>query len=233
MCQSVSVAGQSNAGGPSNASESGTSIHPFEHEYAVEPELRRADFPKVSFWERRDYNTWKSSQKGVSGITLGKRGNAQASQGMNVNMQYVENANGIPVDGFRAASIRSTAYSIFFELKERGCAPTVFSKIVQHAKVHYIVEMERNHPELRLCANHWKSLFVATQNYPSWYGHHGMDVKTEAGDSDDAAQGAIDRTGKRRAATLSASVLPKRARTRTDDISKVRLHSVPVTQLTG
>src|SRR5882762_3284213 len=38
-------------------------------------------------------------------------------------------------------------------------------------------------PELALCANSWKSKWIATQNYPSWYNSHGkLMVKVEAPD---------------------------------------------------
>jgi hypothetical protein len=41
--------------------------------------------------------------------------------------------------------------------------------------------MEQQFPELALCADSWKSKWIPTQNYPSWYNSHGkLMVKVKA-----------------------------------------------------
>jgi hypothetical protein len=45
--------------------------------------------------------------------------------------------------------------------------------------------MEQHFPKLALCADSWKSKYIATQNDPSWYNSHvKLIVKVEVPDND-------------------------------------------------
>ena len=41
----------------------------------------------------------------------------------------------------------------------------------------YTAEMERRWPVLRYCENHWKVRYLATKNYPQWYGKYEEKMK--------------------------------------------------------
>jgi hypothetical protein len=120
------------------------------------------------------YTTWKNQTKNIKGVTDPSKktnvpGKTQAADGENVQMQYVVDEKGTPVDGFRAAEMRKVARSIWAEIASAGLAP---DKWMTDAGLgvadHYNHEMQARFPELRLCDNGWKPEQIAKDYYPSW-----------------------------------------------------------------
>jgi len=68
----------------------------------------KADYPKVQFWDRRTWDTHVKNKKDSTSINQSapQRGGARKSQNINVTMQYVEDGDGVPVDGDRAGAMR-------------------------------------------------------------------------------------------------------------------------------
>ena len=100
------------------------------------------------------------------------RGNKRAANGENVLMSYVEDENGVGVDGHKATGMRSLMREIFAHLYSQGVHPRTWAKgdlIVQNF---YRETMYRRFPELRLCEGSWKVDKIAIDNYSSWRDVH-------------------------------------------------------------
>ncbi|KAJ7836241.1 hypothetical protein B0H14DRAFT_3705330 [Mycena olivaceomarginata] len=125
------------------------------------------DFPLVQYWTREDF---KGDTSGVSNHTgPNPRGASLVSQGVNVRMKYIENANG--------------EAQIWFELVKKGIAPRTWGKAGLDVATLYNDEMCRKFPELRYCADNWKAQAYATANYSSWYSTHGPEKTSKKGGS--------------------------------------------------
>ncbi len=98
----------------------------------------------------------------------GKRGKARASEGINVNMQYVVDKQGNPVDGHRATEIRRVARGIWEHLLTRSLAPERWSNASMRTMDIYKHEMQSRCEELRLCEDAWKAHQIAFDYYWSW-----------------------------------------------------------------
>jgi hypothetical protein len=106
-------------------------------------------------------------------------------RGINISMRYVEDEHGVPIDGFRVKTILGAAHQLFFQLWEVKRHPKTWGAAGTETLQAYCQEMEQQFPELALCTNSWKSKYIATQNYPSWYNSHGkLMVKAEVSDDD-------------------------------------------------
>ncbi len=99
----------------------------------------------------------------------GQQGRARAAEGINVKMRYVVDRDGVPVDGHRAAVIRSVARAFWNELSNKGLAPSKWKggSSLQITEA-YRLQMENLCEELRLCENGWKAEQIAIDNYSSW-----------------------------------------------------------------
>ncbi|KAJ3911923.1 hypothetical protein F5877DRAFT_85393 [Lentinula edodes] len=151
----------------------------------VEPEAcLESDYPEIEFWHKV---TWKSTRRKQSQESYigneedeeeddkqGKmRGNSRASKGINVSMRWVEEKNGEIIDGYRATYIRGFAFGLLFELLKQGKLPLKWSMASNDVKIWFYTEMARQIPELRYCADHWKTQEIATTIYPGWISRHG------------------------------------------------------------
>jgi len=72
---------------------------------------------------------------------IGAPGKARASQGENVTMWFVEDQNGVVVDGFRASAIRKFSREIWLGLANIGKAPKTWGKIDARVAAEYRTEM--------------------------------------------------------------------------------------------
>ncbi|KAH7905504.1 hypothetical protein BJ138DRAFT_1118410 [Hygrophoropsis aurantiaca] len=142
-----------------------------QHSLPLEPSSK-ANFPGVTFkyWTKAKWDTADKEQKEVctTDKKSASRGNTRASQGINVRLQFVEDQNGMPVDGFRATQMKSLARDIFALFASRDSAPKHWSKADLNIKNAYRAEMYRQFPELRCCENHWKVDKIATDTYSNW-----------------------------------------------------------------
>ena len=149
----------------------------------MSPPLKEADFPKVSFWTREKWTAREKVDDISNSKKMGERGGRQMARGINISMRYVEDEGGVVIDGFRIKTILGAAHQLFFQLREVKRHPKTWGAAGTETLRAYCQEMEQQFPELALCADSWKSKWIATQNYPSWYNSHGkLMVKVEAPD---------------------------------------------------
>jgi hypothetical protein len=134
------------------------------------PSVKHEDYPSVKFWYRHEWNSAENNQ--VAHIGAGAHGKTRAAQGENVTLKFIEDENGIIIDGFRATAMRRFARELWSSLNSVGKAPKTWGKVDAAVASQYRNEMERKFPELRLCDNSWKADFIATLNYPSWYNNN-------------------------------------------------------------
>ena len=100
----------------------------------------------------------------------GSRGKGRLSKGINVGMRYIETAEGLIVDGFKASEMRTFARSIWLSFTELRIAPSKWGQCTIQTRQYYCREMGIRFPELLLCELDWKADQVATQIYSGWYG---------------------------------------------------------------
>jgi hypothetical protein len=137
--------------------------------------LKEADFPEVSFWTRDKWTSEKADNVS-NGERMGERGGGKMAKGINISMRFVEDSHGAVIDGFRVKTILGAAHQLFFQLREVERHPKTWGTAGTETLRAYCQEMEQQFPELALCADSWKSKYIATQNYPSWYNSHGKSV---------------------------------------------------------
>jgi hypothetical protein len=134
----------------------------------------KSDFPDINFWTKGEWLDFKNKGKDSSamGSKAGPRGGTRCAQGTNVAMQYLEGADGEPIDGRAAADIREFARKIWAGFYDQGMAPERWNYAKPNVRDEYIHEMELRWPVVRYCENHWKAHRIATDNYPQWYKNH-------------------------------------------------------------
>ena len=132
-----------------------------------------SDFPLVRFWYK---TSWKTHNKGKKDTTRleassGQQGSTCAAQGENVNLLFIENANGTPITGTLAAEMREHTRSIWRGLHKKNAALEKWGNASNKIHEQYYYEMESKFYPLCLCDNHWKSQAIATGIYSKWYGY--------------------------------------------------------------
>ena len=169
------------------------------------------------FWSRSSWNNHHTKAKSTTDLNAerGAWGRSRASKGVNVNMLYIVDENGSPVDGHRASSMQNVARSIWAELASKGLTPKKWKTDTELAVAdHYRREMQNRFPELKLCENCWKADQIAIDYYPSWHkaqvkkkkgkfnipikhekSDNAMDSGNEDSDMEDSAGSALDDAG--------------------------------------
>ena len=73
----------------------------------VQTETREMN-PTVKFWTRQEWTAATADRVADldEGVNVGTRGRTRAAQGINVNMKYIEDRNGQPINGHLASDIR-------------------------------------------------------------------------------------------------------------------------------
>jgi hypothetical protein len=83
---------------------------------APTPALSQADYPLIKFWEKKVWKSYLETRKDTSEVQTNlksiSRGGTRSSKGENVMMLYVEDANGLHVDGSIACDMREFARCI-------------------------------------------------------------------------------------------------------------------------
>ena len=87
-------------------------------------------------------------------------------------MLYVEDRDGKPVDGKKAAEIRRFSRALFAQFANNNTAPKTWMKADMATSENFAYEMCKRVPELRLCEGRWKVTQIATDVYPSWHTHY-------------------------------------------------------------
>lgn len=162
----------------------------------IPQEMHEAN-PNVRYWTRQEWTAATADrvadfeEAGQSGA----RGRTRAAQGINVNMRYIEDRNGQPINGHLASDIRRHARAIFVGFALEGRLFSSWTEADHTSLKAYYREMAERFEELRLCANDWKAEMVALDIYRTWRDQWqkkknktktGKDTKTEhfEGDKD-------------------------------------------------
>lgn len=126
--------------------------------------------PAVRFWTRQEWmasNTDRIADLDEA-VNIGTRGRTRAAQGINVNMKYIEDRNGQPINGHLAGDIRRHARAIFVGFALKGYLFTSWTEADHDSLKTYYHEMSERFEELRLCANDWKAEMIALDIYRTW-----------------------------------------------------------------
>lgn len=175
---------------------------------------RQEDFANVRFWHQDDWKDHQKLKKGVSGANIGDRSKS-TSQDVNKVMLYAENAQGEPVSNARAAEICQVALQMFHQLANHKLAPPSWKKAGADIASQFYTEMESQCEEMRLCSNHWKSDYLATQIYPSWHVTHisRAAIKNKVKSKDESMNAGSKRES-------SSKIQNAKKKTKTDEVSQ-------------
>jgi hypothetical protein len=103
-------------------------------------------------------------------------------------MQFVEDADGVPVDGDRAGAMRQHAWAIWDHFAMKGIPVKTWTKTDLLNQQYYYSDMCRQFPELCLCDLNWKADKIAVDGYSSWYSNRhpatSVTIKNEADSTD-------------------------------------------------
>lgn len=132
---------------------------------------KKDDFTKdqldVMFWHRKTWINFCNEKE----VEKGARGPARAAEGINVQMLYVVNEEGEPIDGHRAKKMRDVARAFWNGLSNAGVAPWSWKTHADLSMMQkFKLEMQTQFPELRLCDGGWKVDQIAIDNYSGWRG---------------------------------------------------------------
>ena len=156
---------------------SGTSSH------ELLTQLDRRNYPGVQYWRKSEWSGRKTiTSTTVVNISVGIKGKKRRAAGVNVNNLFVEDENGVPVDGYRITAISNRLREIWRECHDKGIAPQTWGKGTATFKDFVRIQIYTHAAELRFCEDHWKLDMIATTNYPGWYG------KAASGDNDEDSE---------------------------------------------
>jgi hypothetical protein len=81
---------------------------------ATHPPLSQCDYPLVKYWDRKVWKGVTGTRKDTSEVQTksGSCGGTRSAMGENVMMLYIEDADGMPIDGSIAGGMRDLARSI-------------------------------------------------------------------------------------------------------------------------
>lgn len=129
------------------------------NEHKVKP-LCQDDYPQIKFWNEDDWKTYCKMMKASS-----------ADRG--IVSDYMESEDGQAVSAGRAREIREVAFTLWYEMLDKGRAPSKWSEAAADVRKFYYAGLEEKCPEMRYCHNSWKAHHLATKNYSSFYSNHG------------------------------------------------------------
>ena len=88
--------------------------------------------------------SWNNREKTINALDQpkGKKGRSRAAEGINVNMLYIVDMEGNPVDGHHAAEIRKVARGIWSHLLSCSLAPKHWSSASMHAGAHLLPSLD-------------------------------------------------------------------------------------------
>jgi hypothetical protein len=146
------------------------------------------------FWSKQSWLASENYKKGISGSTKGKQGRSRAAEGINVNMRYVVDKTGKPIDGYLAVLMRKFTRSFWAGLSDNGEVPNTWMSCSLKISDLFRSEMQEQFEELQYCEKGWKVDQIAIDYYSSWRkgrkkaGTFNVKIKKEqeGGDSDDS-----------------------------------------------
>lgn len=147
--------------------------------FGIPPPLQESDYTNVKFWNKQDWlhhrqkaksDELPDAQTSASGVP--RRGKSAQSQGVNVMMMFIEDANGVPVDGFRVQAIRAHAKAVWNTIAQAYAVPGKWGEATHEVLHFFYAAMYKAFEELRYCSNNWKACNIGTIDYPGWHKHY-------------------------------------------------------------
>ncbi|KAG1838086.1 hypothetical protein DFJ58DRAFT_734009 [Suillus subalutaceus] len=149
----------------------------------VNKELSPANFPSVKFWSRAKWTQHVQTEKSVTKLSssTSMRGSSRLAKGENVACQYIEDADGVPVDGHRTKIICNVFFAYLHQLNQGNLKlPPGWLQVALDVKKTFYHTIRMNFSEFRYCSDNWKADFLATQSYSQWYKYHITNGKKRA-----------------------------------------------------
>jgi hypothetical protein len=115
------------------------------------PTLNVADYPSLRFWNK---SAWKKHVKSTKDTTTvnqkaAKKGSTWAADGENVTMQFVDDADGRMIDGYRAGEIRKHTRSIFNDIAKYTSPPATWGAASSIMRDYYHQQMYCHFPKVQ------------------------------------------------------------------------------------
>ncbi|KAG1771400.1 hypothetical protein EV702DRAFT_1202007 [Suillus placidus] len=179
----------------------------------ADKELDPADYQGIKFWTCSKWSHHLQAIKNVTKIDRNSseactsmRGSSRLAKGENVACQFIEDADGEPVDGHRAKTMRNVFSSYLHQLNQGDVKlPPTWSQVALDIKEGFYHAIRSNHVEFRYCADNWKAEYLATHNYSQWYKYHVLLIRGQkrdrsvAMDDDECVKPSSSRTKKLKA----------------------------------
>ena len=144
------------------------------------PPLDRNMYPDVANWEKKQWDKWVKEQKERGLLQIGVPGKG-------VNSSWMVSVNGIRVDLDRQQEVLAEARRTWVTM----VAFEVDLQVHRYTPIptldFFRARMESMFEELRLCAGHWKTDRVWTENFSSWYSPSTPEAKPQ-NDGDEQPQ---------------------------------------------
>lgn len=142
--------------------------------------------PNIKYWTRQEWTAANTDRVADldEGVIAGARGRTRAAKGINVNMKYIEDREGQPINGHLATDIRRHARAIFVGFALEGRVFASWTEADHNSLKIYYREMAERFEELRLCANDWKAEMIALDTYRTWRDQWQKNLKKRKTDKD-------------------------------------------------
>ncbi|KAL1942996.1 hypothetical protein VTO73DRAFT_4667 [Trametes versicolor] len=147
--------------------------------------LRQArDFPKVlKWWKENSWRAYLKAGRGSSkiGNSTGNQGKTRAANGENVSCLYIEDADGVAVDGHCIRRLREFAANTLTYMKEHKLllGATRWEDVDVRVRETCVDALRRKFPELQACEENWKTHVFMKEAYYENIGRPPRVRKTE------------------------------------------------------
>jgi len=124
--------------------------------------LSRDAHPGPKFWNsEREWIAWREAEKEKGSFRLGV-------QGGGINSSWMEDENGNRVNLNRQQKILAEARRTWITMAAWQIPTAVYGGVDSLTLDYFRAKMELEFPELRLCADHWKTDQLWRENFSSW-----------------------------------------------------------------
>jgi hypothetical protein len=103
--------------------------------------LEQHQYPKVKYWRKQDWLGSKNQLVTEAHNKIGMRGKTRIAAGENVSYGFVEDENGLTVNGFRMSTITQQMREIWAEIHDKNMAPQTWGKGTPMVKNFFRAEM--------------------------------------------------------------------------------------------
>lgn len=123
--------------------------------------LKRDDYPDPKFWQESMWSEW--SQREVERGTF-----TSGVEGAGVNSSWMEDTSGNRVNLDKQRRILDAARKTWSAIRNGRVSFGIYSNTPADTLDYFRARMEMMFPELRLCADHWKTDQLWIENFSSW-----------------------------------------------------------------